>query len=285
MKKLFLLAAMIVFPNLASAQSVWMHNRSEMLLEARSDGTIIITYLTPREGLSAQPGDFVIYGSIGGVTGKNSVSGIARIFSAKCGPAAYEVGGNITDDKKTINLTGNAPIRDANCKITRFKEDKLLFTYVGERGNLDTSFIGEWSENKTTCNEEEAKEGPILTNISPRGYGAYETYCAFSQIKGDVNQASITSICTTMGNRYSINQDFKKIGHREIEIITRDGPSAGAKQSLYKCPIPLKDASLDPSTPANIKHAEEEYFNDLSAKSHEVITGTMYNWPKSGGKR
>lgn len=284
MKKLLPLAVIFAFPNLASAQSVWMHNRSEMLLEMNGS-TAVISYLTPREGLSAQPGDFVMYGSIGGVTGKNSVSGVARLFSAKCGPAGYEVSGDISEDKKTITLTGSAPIRDANCKITRFKEDKLLFTYVRERGSIDPSFIGEWSANKTTCNEEEAKEGPILTNISPRGYGAYETYCAFSQIKGDANQASITSTCTTMGNRYSINQDIKKISPREIEIITRDGPSAGAKQSLYKCPIPFKDASADPSTPANMKNAEEEYFNDISAKSHEVITGTMYNWPKSGVKR
>lgn len=279
MKKFFILSAIILCPHIASAQSIWMHNKSEMLLEMRSNGDFIISYLTPREGLSAQPGDFVVYGSIDAKT--NKANGIARLFSAKCGTTGYEIVGQMSQDKKTLTFKGTAPIRDGNCKITKSKEDHLVFTYVKERGSLDPHFIGEWSANQKTCNEEEAKEGPILTNISPRGYSAYETYCAFSQITGDTKKASVSMTCMSMGNKYLMTQDFIKKSDRIIEIVSRDGASAGAKQALYKCPIPFKNAASDPSTPDNLKNAEDEYFTDVFDKAVQAVKSMMYDEEQS----
>ena len=286
MQKLAILTLAAILPTAASAQSVWMHNRSEMLLETNG-GNLIISYLTPREGLSAQPGDYVVYGSFDDTARKNGVSGIARVFSAKCGGAGYEVSGEISDDKKTITLIGDAPIRDANCRITRFRSDKLVFTYSRDRGELHSSFIGEWSANKSTCDENESQEGPMLTSITPRGLGFYETYCAFSQIRGTANQIAVSMTCSFMDSKTSTVKGLKNIAPRIIEVETRDGPSAGAKQTLYKCPIFPKDASQDPSAPANLKTAKDEYFDRISLESSELIKGTMYNWPKqsSGGRR
>jgi hypothetical protein len=282
MKQLAILTFAVILPTSASAQSIWMHNRSEMLLETNGSGDMIISYLTPREGLSAQPGDFVVQGALDLKT--RSAGGIARVFSSKCGPAGYEVGGDISEDKRTITLTGAAPVRDANCKITRRRTDKLVFTYVRERGTIEPSFIGEWSANQKTCDENEAQEGPILTKITPRGMGFYEEYCAFSQIRGNANQATISMTCSIMDTRSSVVKGLRLVTPRVMEIETRDGPSAGAKQNLYKCPINLKDPTADPSTPSNLKEAEEEYFNNASLKAQEDEKFTRYNEPRPAGQ-
>lgn len=281
MKKLSAVLIILFLPHLAFAQSIWMHNRSEMLLETNSHKNFIISYVAPREGLSAQPGDFLVHGTIGFLE-KNDISGIARVFSAKCGPIGYEVSGALSDDKKTITLTGSAPIRDANCKITRFKDDKLVFTYAKERGVLDPFFIGEWSANQSTCNEDEAQEGPILTALSPRGLTSYETYCAFTSIKNASNQSIIHATCSSMNQKYSITQNFTKIGNREIEIEAQDGASKGTKQKLFKCPIPLKNAADDSSTASNMQAAEEEYFNRISDEAIQSVKFTHFNMPKQG---
>ena len=261
------LALALPLPSAAAAQSVWMHNKSEMLLEEDKDGNIIISYLSPRVGLSAKPGDFVFSGSYE----KQEIDGIARLFSEKCGSTGYEVSGQISRDKKTITLTGGAPIRDANCRESRVRTDKLIFTYVRERGSLDTGFIGEWSSYQPTCDETEAQQGPILNYISPRGFGYYESYCAFSQISGPTDRPNIKMICSTMGNNSSDAISMIKSGRRVAEIQWLSGASVGAKQTLYKCPINSKDLSADPSTPENLSTAEEEYFARVSDEARGFI--------------
>ena len=254
-----ILALALPLPSAAAAQSVWLHNKSEMLLEENKDGNIIISYLSPREGLSAKPGDFVFSGSYG-LLKKQEIDGIARLFSEKCGSTGYEVSGQISRDKKTITLTGAAPVRDANCRESRVRTDKLTFTYVRERGSLDAAFIGEWSNHQPTCDETEAQQGPILNYISPRGFSYYESYCAFSQISGPTDRPNIKMICSTMGNNSSDAISMIKSAPRMMEIQWLSGASVGAKQTLFKCPINSKDLSADPSTPDNLRTAEEEYF-------------------------
>ena len=273
------LVLVVALPAAASAQSIWMHNRSEMLIETRGDGSMIISYLTPREGLSAQPGDFLVSGSID--LKSRSAGGLARVFSAKCGTAGYEVDGEISEDGKTITLTGGAPVRDANCRITRRRTDKLVFTYVRERGSLDPAFIGEWSVDKATCDENETKEGPyILKQITPRGMSAYEETCAYSQIRGNASMTTLSMTCSFMDSKSTSVRGLRMVAPRIIEIETRDGPSAGAKQTLYKCPINSKDPASDPSTPANMLAAEEEYFESVSLKAQEDEKYTRYNEPR-----
>jgi hypothetical protein len=278
MKKLGVLTLAIMLPSTASAQSVWMHNRSEMLLETYGS-RLVISYLTPREGLSAQPGEFLIHGTLD--LKSKTVGGVARVFSSKCGPAAYEVGGDLSSG--TITLTGNAPIRDANCRITRFRSDKLVFTLVRERGTIDPFFIGEWSANQKTCDENEAQEGPILTTITSRGMGFYEEYCAFSEIRGNANLSTLGMTCSIMDSKSSVVKGLKRLAPRMMEVEFRDGPSAGAKRTLYKCPIDLKDPATDPSTPRNIDAAEEAYFDRISDEANQTIRETMANWPRQPG--
>lgn len=282
MKKFAAIAVLLAIPCAASAQSVWMHNRSEMLIETYGS-RLIIAYLTPREGLSAQPGDYLVHGSID--LKSRAAGGVARVFSSKCGPAAYEVDGVLSSG--TITLTGNAPIRDANCRITNFRPDKLVFTFVRERGSIDPFFVGEWSANEKTCDENEAQEGPILTTVTSRGMGFHEEYCVFSDIRGNANLSTLSMTCSIMDTRSSAIRGLRRIASRIMEIEARDGPAAGAKQTLHKCPINLKDPTKDPSTPSNMEAAEEEYFDKIWDEANQLMKSTLSNWPKqsSGGRR
>lgn len=282
MNKLFVIgsAVVVVLPSATAAQSIWMHNRSKMLLETNSKGSMIISYLTPREGLPAKPGDFLISGSIDLKSG--TAGGLARVFSAKCGTAGYEVDGAISEDGKTITLTGGAPVRDASCRITRRRTDKLVFTYVRERGSLDPIFIGEWSVDKTTCDESKTQEGPyILKQITTRGMSAYEEYCAYSQIRGTANRSTLSMTCSFMDTKSPSVRSLRMVAPRIMEIETIGGPSAGAKQSLFKCPINLEDQAGDPSTPTNLTAAEEEYFDNVALKAQENEKFTRYNESKT----
>lgn len=114
---------------LRSLEPLWNHNGSTMRLIADA-GARKFVYESPREGL-AQVG--VTRGAIlfRGKKAGNSYTGTAYIFS-HCGAKPYQVKGPVSDDQRQVTLYGEAPIVDSNCRVTGFRRDTLVFTFVGD---------------------------------------------------------------------------------------------------------------------------------------------------------
>lgn len=125
---------MLVFPALYaacapafSAQSVWNHNGSQMLLTSNGRERII-TYYNPRPGISVQPGQVLFRG----VRTGNSYSGTAYLFRRGCRPAPYHVRGHVQSEKQFV-LFGRPPRRQG-CQIIGYTSASansvLAFTYI-----------------------------------------------------------------------------------------------------------------------------------------------------------
>lgn len=131
MRPLFLIGAAVAL-GLASPQAnasncaVDMYDHNGSLMEVQlCDNYLGITYVRPRAGLPSS----VVNGTLlfeGRISGIGAVSGQSRLFSATCGELTYDVEGAVRPN--SILLSGTAPVRDANCRVTRYRNDELLFT-------------------------------------------------------------------------------------------------------------------------------------------------------------
>lgn len=111
-----------------SPPTLWTHNGSTMKLIAEGAGRRFY-YVEPRQGMREQgvtPGTLLFDGQRIG----DRYSGIAYVFSNRCGSSAYEVSGDVAPDQRSVALYGQAPRRDAECRIVGHRDDRLLFEYV-----------------------------------------------------------------------------------------------------------------------------------------------------------
>ena len=118
----------MITPALAG-DSIWMHNRSEMLWQANGAARVV-RYQKPRAGLPVSPGQVVFEGRRRG----NRISGTAYTFRSGCAPAPYHVSGIITNEHRVV-LTGRSPRRaSGGCAIIGYtansSNSRLVFTYV-----------------------------------------------------------------------------------------------------------------------------------------------------------
>lgn len=130
--KPLLLAMALLLPEAAQADSFWNHNGSEMRLH--SDGlTRTFSYEKPRAGIASQGverGTVLFEGTIS-EQGFGDYSGVAYVFSARCGKMAYDVSGEVLNDASLISLSGKAPKRDrSTCVVQSFRDDILDFSFV-----------------------------------------------------------------------------------------------------------------------------------------------------------
>lgn len=110
-----------------SVSSYWNHNDSVMALSAQGDSRVFY-YEKPREVIAragVRRGTLLFKGRISGET----YSGKAYLFSTKCAPIAYEVSGRVSPDFTRVELRGDRPVRDQNCRLTGTKPDRLVFEY------------------------------------------------------------------------------------------------------------------------------------------------------------
>lgn len=115
--------------NLTSTEPLWNHNGSVMRLIANGAERRFL-YEMPREGLSSvgvSRGTLLFQGRKAG----NSYSGTAYVFS-QCGAQSYKVTGPVSDDQRQVTLVGRAPMLDGNCRVTRYRDDILVFSYQGD---------------------------------------------------------------------------------------------------------------------------------------------------------
>jgi len=263
MKNFAALALALALPSVASAQSVWMHNRSEMLLETDDSGIVAISYLVPRKGLSAFPGSVVFNGVILG----EKVIGRATLFSAKCGEIGYDVRGSISPDKRTIRLSGMAPIRNDQCKPVRVREDRLEFTYDRAAASIDPNLVGEWSSYSESCDEEGAQQGPILHSIARTSFSGYETYCAFVKVTGTRPSTSVDANCRIMDSTQRMKLSFTRVANQTLDLRMTGGEGGEvAPVRLYKCPISAADIARVESEKA--KKAEQDEIAAAREKAH-----------------
>jgi len=111
-------------------KSVWSHNDSLVSL-ADNGNDRIFYYHRPRPGLidaGVTPGTMLFKGRFS--RKKMSYNGEAYIFSKKCGPVAYKVGGKVSADFRQVELRGMRPVRDASCRRIGARAEKLAFKFV-----------------------------------------------------------------------------------------------------------------------------------------------------------
>src|SRR5687767_14306092 len=120
----FLVLLFVFWSTEALAKSLWEHNNSIVYLEAEGSFRRFY-YDTPRSGLPVEPGTPLFHGQRRG----NRYIGTAYVFSDTCGVIGYPVMGTVSADQLKITMRGQAPVRDSDCNIIRFRKDELVFTY------------------------------------------------------------------------------------------------------------------------------------------------------------
>jgi serine/threonine protein kinase len=107
--------------------SIWNHNGSLVYLSANGASRRFY-YERPRDGLlplGVQRGTLLFEGRKEG----NRYSGTAYIFTRNCSPAPYEVSGPISPNDEQVTMHGRAPLLNAACQTTGYRDDVLVFTY------------------------------------------------------------------------------------------------------------------------------------------------------------
>jgi len=105
--------------------AVWNHNNSTMEISVQGSN-VKIYYLQPRQGLPTKSGAMLFHG----VKQGTNISGIAYIFSEKCGPIPYDVSGTISGDQNTLTMFGKAPRRGPDCRVASYFDDTLNFNLI-----------------------------------------------------------------------------------------------------------------------------------------------------------
>ena len=113
--------------------SFWSHNGSRFALTS-TGARRIFRYEAPREDLrklGVSEGTALFDGTRTGKT----YSGTAYVFSQACAPTAYTVTGVVSDDDRTVSLFGQAPLRDAQCRVVSYRDDRLEFAFHDHEDN------------------------------------------------------------------------------------------------------------------------------------------------------
>lgn len=104
--------------------SLWGHNGSVVGLVAEGNRREF-RYVSPRDALPVEVGTLLFEGVRNGA----DYSGTAYVFSAVCGAIGYPVAGAISNGDLRVTLYGQAPQRDASCRVVSYREDVLVFEY------------------------------------------------------------------------------------------------------------------------------------------------------------
>ena len=111
----------------------WNHNGSEMKLIASGKQRRFV-YEIPKAGLASagiKPGTTVFKGARDG----NEYSGTAYIFKKGCDPQGYPVSGSVSNDERTVTMTGQRPHVGNGCSVDRYSDDTLVFELPEDDGD------------------------------------------------------------------------------------------------------------------------------------------------------
>lgn len=107
----------------------WNHNGSSMTLVVDGPRRQFF-YENPRPGMvtaGARRGSLLFSGRKSGDT----YTGTAYIFHHRCGPQPYHVSGPVSADQRSVTMTGQAPRLDAQCNVVGYRDDVLVFNFMG----------------------------------------------------------------------------------------------------------------------------------------------------------
>jgi hypothetical protein len=112
----------------SAAEPLWNHNGSTVRLVA-SGAARKFFYDNPRQGLGSVG---VAKGTLlfSGIKNGNSYSGTAYVFT-HCGAKPYQVSGPVSDDQRQVTLHGQAPVIDQDCRVASYRDDTLVFSFMG----------------------------------------------------------------------------------------------------------------------------------------------------------
>ena len=116
----------------AAQQSRWEQNGSIVRL-IPNGATRKLYYEVPRAELTAmgvKPGTLLF----DGIKKGNSYSGTAYAFTNLCQPKDYPVSGAISEDEKQVTLRGKMPEFGDGCKVAKYRDALLVFTFIPEGG-------------------------------------------------------------------------------------------------------------------------------------------------------
>jgi hypothetical protein len=96
----------------------------------------------------------------GEIIGDDQYQGTAYLFNSRCGQLPYQVSGPILDQSRRVELRGQAPRVDDNCRIIGYIDDTLAFQLI--EPTTVTSNDGETAQSKIaeatkSTSDEEAK--------------------------------------------------------------------------------------------------------------------------------
>ncbi len=113
-------------------QRLWNHNGSTVYLVAQGRSRKFY-YKEPRPGMlsaGAKPGSLLFEGEANG----SQYQGTAYIFQARCDPYPYRVSGPILDNYRRVELRGQAPRVESDCRISGYFSDLLEFELIDPEG-------------------------------------------------------------------------------------------------------------------------------------------------------
>jgi hypothetical protein len=114
------------YPVVAESPSVWYHNGSLFTLSPEGPH-LVMRYSEPRQGMRAEG---VTRGTVLFEVARsgNDLSGMAYVFSRRCGRIPFRVTGEILPDGHHIALNGNPPTAlDTRCMPTAMRNDAAQF--------------------------------------------------------------------------------------------------------------------------------------------------------------
>lgn len=109
----------------ALGQTQWDHNGSIVTLHAEGPNREF-RYAVPRAELPVANGTVLFTGKREGST----YSGLAYVFSSRCGARSYQVTGTVAEDQRSVSMEGKAPVVDSSCIVTGFRDDVLFFSLI-----------------------------------------------------------------------------------------------------------------------------------------------------------
>jgi hypothetical protein len=125
------LGAPIYVPqSVQTEQLLWDHNRSTVYLVAKGRSRKFF-YKEPRPGIvsaGARPDSMIFEGEV--IGDDEGYQGTAYLFNSRCGRLPYKVSGPILDQSRRVELRGQAPRVDNNCRPIGFIDDTLVFQLI-----------------------------------------------------------------------------------------------------------------------------------------------------------
>lgn len=123
--RLICLIFLTILAGEALGQTRWEHNGSVVTLHADGPNREF-RYALPRAGLPVASGTVLFTGRKDGST----YSGLAYVFSSRCGARPYQVVGTVAEDQRSVSMEGNAPVVDSACKVVGHRDDVLFFSLI-----------------------------------------------------------------------------------------------------------------------------------------------------------